>query len=139
MTENELHFLLALQKVEGVGDIIAKKLLNHCGSAEDIFKAKASQLAAIDGVGKILLQNLKDKTIFGQAEKELRYIQENKIKVSFFKEETYPDRLKHCIDSPILLFTAGNINLKNKRIISIVGTRQITSYGTDFCKSLSPI
>ncbi|WP_300565053.1 DNA-processing protein DprA [Flavobacterium sp.] len=136
MTENELHFLLALQKVEGIGDIMAKKLLNHCGSAEAVFKSKASQLAAIDGIGKILLQNLKDKTIFGQAERELQYIQKNNINVSFFKEENYPDRLKHCIDSPILLFTAGNMNLKQKRIISIVGTRQITSYGMDFCKKL---
>lgn len=136
MTENELHFLLALQKVEGVGDITAKKLLNHCGSAEAVFKTKASQLAAIDGIGKFLLQNLKDKTIFGQAEKELRYIQDNRINCSFFKDENYPERLQHCIDSPILLFSAGNINLKEKRIISIVGTRQVTSYGMDFCKKL---
>lgn len=136
MTEKELHFLLALQKVEGVGDIIAKKLLNHFHSAEEIFKAKASQLAAVDGVGKILLQNLKNKTLFVQAEEELQYIQRNNIKVSFFKEEDYPDRLKHCIDSPLLLFTAGNMNLQQKRIISIVGTRQMTSYGMDFCKKL---
>jgi DNA processing protein len=44
--------------------------------------------------------------------------------------------LKHCIDSPILLFSSGNIDLNNRRIISIVGTRQITSYGTEFCKKL---
>ena len=37
MTDQELLSLLALQNVEGVGDIIAKKLLNHCGSAETIF------------------------------------------------------------------------------------------------------
>jgi DNA processing protein len=134
MTENELHYLLALQKVEGVGDIMAKKLLNHFESASAIFKAKTSQLAAIDGVGKVLLHNLKNKTVFGQAEEELRYIQNNNIKVSFFKDDEYPDRLKHCIDSPILLFSAGNISLKQNRIISIVGTRQITGYGMDFCK-----
>lgn len=44
--------------------------------------------------------------------------------------------MKHCIDSPILLFSSGNIDLNNRRIISIVGTRQITSYGTEFCKKL---
>jgi DNA processing protein len=136
MIEKELLYLLALQKVEGVGDIMAKKLLSHCGSAEAIFTAKNSQLAAIDGVGKILLQNLNNKTIFDQAEKELKFIQDNKINVSFFKDENYPERLKNCIDSPILLFTGGNINIKNKKIISIVGTRQITSYGIDFCKKL---
>jgi hypothetical protein len=34
MTEQDLFYLLALQRVEGVGDIMAKKLLTHCGSAE---------------------------------------------------------------------------------------------------------
>jgi hypothetical protein len=35
----------------------------------------------------------------------------------------------------LLLFTSGQINLKNRRIISM-GTRQITSYGTEFCRKL---
>jgi DNA processing protein len=43
--------------------------------------------------------------------------------------------LKHCIDGPVLLFSSGNIDLKNRKMISIVGTRQIT-YGTEFCRKL---
>jgi DNA processing protein len=136
MTDNELFYLLALQRVEGIGDIMGKKLLNHCHTAESVFKTKPSQLASIDGIGKILLKNLNEKTIFRQAEEELKFIQNNNIQVSFFKEDCYPERLKHCMDSPILLFSSGNINLIKKRIISIVGTRQITSYGIDFCKKL---
>ena len=136
ITENELLHLLALQKIDGVGDIMAKKLLQHCGSAEAIFSYKSTQLASIDGVGKILLQNLKNKTVLQQAETELRFIQKNDINVTYFKDENYPDRLKHCVDSPTLLFTSGNINLKKQHIISIVGTRQITPYGIDFCKNL---
>ncbi|MET0760306.1 MAG: DNA-processing protein DprA [Flavobacterium sp.] len=136
MNENDLFYLLALQKVEGVGDIVAKKLLSHCGNAETIFKTKATQLSAIDGIGSVLIKKLKDKTVFEKAETELKFIKENKIQAAFFQEENYPERLKHCIDGPILLFTSGNINLKNRKIISIVGTRQITSYGTEFCKKL---
>jgi DNA processing protein len=34
------------------------------------------------------------------------------------------------------LFSTGNINWNTRKIISIVGTRQITSYGTEFCKKL---
>ena len=136
MTEQDLFHLLALQQVEGVGDIMAKKLINHCGSAEAVFKTKISQLATIDGIGSILIQNLKSKTIFEKAEQELQFIKSNEINVAYFQDENYPDRLKHCIDGPILLFTSGNINLKNKKIISIVGTRQITSYGMEFCRKL---
>lgn len=136
MSDQDLFYLLALLKVDGVGDIMAKKLLTHCGSAESIFSAKTNQIAAIDGVGSSLLKNLKDKTIFEKANKELDFIKSNNINVSFFQDENYPDRLKHCFDSPVLLFNSGNIDLKNRKIISIVGTRQITSYGTEFCRSL---
>ena len=136
MSEQELFYLLALLRVEGVGDIMAKKLLANFGSAEEIFKTKGNQIAAIDGVGSVLLKNLKDKTVFEKANQELEFINKNNIKVSFFKDENYPERLKHCIDAPVLIFSAGNINLDNKRIISIVGTRQITSYGIEFCKKL---
>lgn len=134
MSDQDLFYLLALMKVDGVGDIIAKKLLNHCGNAEAVFKLKTNQIAAIDGIGSALLKNIKDKTIFEKANQELEFVKKNNINVSFFQDETYPDRLKHCIDSPVLIFTGGNINLKDKKVISIVGTRQITSYGTEFCR-----
>lgn len=136
MSDQDLFYLLALQSVDGVGDIMAKKLLLHCGTAETIFKSKSSQLATIDGVGSVLLKNIKEKSIFEKAQKELDFIRANEINISFFQDNTYPDRLKHCIDSPVLLFCSGNIDLKDKKIISIVGTRQITSYGMEFCKKL---
>ncbi|RYD92902.1 MAG: DNA-protecting protein DprA, partial [Sphingobacteriales bacterium] len=36
----------------------------------------------------------------------------------------------------VLLFTSGNINLEGRKVLSIVGTRQVTSYGADFCRKL---
>lgn len=136
MSDQELFYLLALLKVDGVGDIMAKKLITHCGSAEAIFKTKSIQIAAIDGVGSVLLKKLQDESVFEKADQELKFIRSNQINVSYFQAEEYPDRLKHCIDSPVLIFSAGQINLKNKKIISIVGTRQITSYGSEICKKL---
>ena len=136
MTASDLFYTLALQRVEGVGDIMAKKLISHCGSAEGVFKTKSNQLAAIDGVGTTLLKNLKDQSVFDKANKEIAFIQNNNINVAYFQDENYPDKLKHCVDAPLVLFTAGNIDLKSRKIISIVGTRQITSYGMEFCKKL---
>ena len=136
MSDQELFNLLALLRIEGVGDVVAKKLLLHCGSAEEIFKSKSSTLKGIDGIGTFLTNNLKNKTVFEKAEKELKYIQSNDINVMHFQDENYPDKLKHCIDGPVLMFTSGNLDINKRRIISIVGTRQITSYGTEFTKKL---
>lgn len=134
MTEDELFYLLALQRVEGVGDVMAKKLITHCGSADAVFSTKSAQLAAIDGVGSMLLKNIKDKSVFDKATAEMQFIKHNNIKVAYFQDVDYPERLKQCIDGPLLLFSSGAIDLKNRKIISIVGTRQITSYGIDFCR-----
>mgnify|MGYP000010475274 FL=1 len=136
MNDQELFYLLALQRVEGVGDIIAKKLLTHFGHAEAVFKAKPSQLAAIDGIGNVLLQNFKDQSVFAKAESELEFIASHQITATSFQDGDYPERLKHCFDSPLVLFSSGTIDLRNRKTISIVGTRQITSYGIEFCKKL---
>ncbi|GAA4967213.1 DNA-processing protein DprA [Algibacter aquimarinus] len=136
MTENDLLYTLALHHAPKIGDITAKKLISHCGSAEAIFKEKRQNLLKIDGIGTFLLNGLNQKNFLNEAENEIDFIKKNHLKVSYFKDENYPERLKHCIDGPILLFQSGTINLENKPIISIVGARKITSNGIAFCESL---
>ena len=52
MQHTNLYYTLALLQVEAVGDILAKKLITHCGSAEAVFKSKKNTLAKIDSVEK---------------------------------------------------------------------------------------
>nr|WP_321243823.1 DNA-processing protein DprA [uncultured Psychroserpens sp.] len=136
MTTLDLTYVLALQHVPRIGDITAKKLISHCGSAEGVLKEKQSNLLKIDGIGALTIKGLSDSRHLKEAEKELQFIKDNNIKSLYFTDGDYPERLKHCIDSPILLFQAGNINLSQKRIISVIGTRKITTYGVAFCKKM---
>lgn len=136
MRHEELFYLLALQKVENIGDVVAKKLLTTFGSAKAIFDAKSSEIKSIDGIGDSRIKNLRSKVAFEQAEAELRFIEQNNISAISYLDALYPKRLQHCGDGPIVLFQSGNVDLERRRIISIVGTRQITSYGIDFCQKL---
>lgn len=136
MTENDILYILALQHVSNIGDVGAKKLIAHCGSAEAVFKEKKHVLAKIDGIGKVRLNDLGLSTHLIAAEAELEFIEENNIKCLYFEEPNYPDKLKHCIDGPVLLFQSGNMKLQSQRIISIVGTRKITTAGIAFCEKL---
>ena len=115
MNFEDLFYILALQKIEGVGDIVAKKLINHCGSAKEIFSAKSQHLRNIDGIGEVLLKNLKEKSVFQKAESELKFIEKENISVIYFKDKNYPERLKHCIDGPVLLFQSGKIDFETKK------------------------
>ena len=136
MTENNLLYVLALLHVTKVGDITAKKLISHCGTAEAVFKEKKQNLQKIEGIGGYILKDLFDSRHYKAAEQELKFISQNTIKCLYFENDNYPDKLKHCIDGPVVLFQSGNIQLKQQRIISIVGTRKNTTQGIAFCESL---
>jgi len=136
MSKNDLLYYLALQKADGVGAINAKKLLVHCGDAQSVFNEKTSNLSKIAGIGSYVVSALKKKKLFEHAEKELKFIAKNNIGYSLITDANYPDKLKHCADAPIVLFSKGGINLKKKKIISIVGTRNITSYGKSVLEEL---
>lgn len=136
MLHQDLLFALALLKAEGIGDVIAKKLITALGSPEDVFKAKPAALAKIDGIGATLIKNLQHPQLFKEAENELKFIQSENINVLYYKDALYPERLKQCFDAPVLLFTSGNLHLENSKMISVVGTRQVTPHGIEFCKNL---
>lgn len=136
MTESQLIEVLALQKASKIGDITAKKLIHHCGSVEAIFNEKRKNLLQIDGIGSYIISDLFNVHNFREAEHELKFIKENNINWHYFTDDSYPKNLKHCIDGPILIFQTGNVILKNQHMISIVGTRKITTQGIAFCDKL---
>ena len=136
MDLSELLYVLALQHIPNLGDSTAKKLIRHLGSAEAVLKSKKESLLKIDGIGNIKLKGLHDSEHLRAAEAELKFIQENNIRYDYYQDPDYPEKLKHCNDGPILLFSRGKIDLKNKKIISVVGTRNITVHGTAFCEKL---
>jgi DNA processing protein len=136
MSEQEKIYLLALHRLKHVGDATAKKLLDILGSAEAIFNEKSSKLSKINGLGTKRIQSIKTDVDLDGAERELRFINDSKIDFLYFKDHNYPDKLKHCIDGPIILFQKGNVDIKHKPIISIVGTRKITTHGIKFTKQL---
>jgi len=135
MTEPEIIAALRLQAIPNIGDITAKKLISHCGSPMAVFKDKLHHLLKIEGIGQFTLKGLHDAMYLDEAESEYQFLSKENIVASYFMDEDYPTYLKHCVDGPILIFKKGNINLRERRIISVVGTRNITSYGTAFCEA----
>lgn len=127
---------IALTLIPGVGSVNARMLLNHFGSAEDVFKAKKHQLLSILRIGEKTAQSILQHDFFARAEEELAFIEKYKLKTFFYNDEDYPKRLKNCYDAPMLLYYKGNAELNSTRIISIVGTRNATPYGKELTDAL---
>lgn len=130
---------IALTLINGVGTLIAKKLLYHFGNEEEVFKASQKELLQVEGIGKKTAEAIVGTNALAQAEQELAFIEKHQIEVLFHDNENYPKRLKNCYDSPLLLYYKGNADLNQSRIISIVGTRNATAYGKMLCKQLAEI
>ena len=125
---------IALTCIPEVGDITARHLLSYCGTPEEIFKASKSELLKIPGIGPKIAKRITESTAFVRAEEELKFIDQHRIKTYFIADELYPSRLKDCLDAPIMLYFKGEVDFKTLKIISVVGTRNATTYGKDLCK-----
>jgi DNA processing protein len=133
---NDLLYLIALTQTENIGPIIAKQLIGYCGGAEAVFKEKPSRLLKIPGIGMQTVSGLKNKDSITKAEKELHFIQKENIKALVQSDSLYPGRLKHFPDSPLVLFFKGEADLNTEHVVSIVGTRNISSYGKHLTEQL---
>jgi DNA processing protein len=127
---------IALAFVPGIGGVTGRALLGHFGTAEAIFNAKKSHLTTVPGIGGKTADLILSKQGFDRAEKEMQFIEKYKIKPLFFTDEDYPSRLKHCFDAPLILYFKGNADLNKTKVISIVGTRNATTYGKELCQQL---
>jgi len=134
----QLLYHIAITSIPNIGDVTAKKLIAYCGSSEQVFSEKKSLLEKIPGIGALNAQKIiQHKTeALAIAEEELGFIKKNNVVPLFYLNDNYPKRLLHCEDGPILIYTKGNIELNNPKVISIVGTRKATDYGKDFCEKI---
>lgn len=122
--------------INGVGDILARHLLQTLGDAEAVFMEKRQSLEKVPGIGSFTATEIKRPEVLLQAEKELSFIEKNRISCYFMTDVNYPKRLRECPDAPVLFYFKGNADLDTTRIISIVGTRRSTDYGRELTENL---
>lgn len=134
--KNDLLYLIALKKTPLVGDVTAKKLIAHFGSAESVFGQRKEILEKVSGIGKKIAHHLFSSQYLHEAEAELRFAEQHNLRIVSYADADYPFFLKQCVDSPVVYYQRGNIQLQNKRLLAIVGTRHATHTGMAFCEQL---
>ena len=132
MSSIDLTYQIGLTLLDGVGDVLAKNLIAYCGSAEQVFKTNKAQLEKIPGIGSYTSNAIfKSNSVLERAEKEVKFIHDNAIQALFFTNKNFPQRLKNCNDSPVMLYYKGNADLNTGKIVAVVGTRTPSPYGRE--------
>ncbi|MCH1437348.1 MAG: hypothetical protein L7U70_04615 [Flavobacteriales bacterium] len=111
----ERIYQIALTLVPKVGDVIAKKLIAYCGSAEAVFKEPKKNLMRIPGIGSVLANTIVSKDLLSAAEFELRFMEQNGVQPLYYKDDDYPFRLKQCVGSPIVMYQKGHQHRRNTK------------------------
>ena len=135
MTDKQIY-QIGLTMINGVGDILARHLLEALGDAEAVFTEKRQSLEKISGIGDSIITEIKRADVLLRAEKELAFAQKNGISIYFLKDMNYPERLRECPDAPVLFYFKGNADLNAAHIISVVGTRRASTYGQEVTERL---
>lgn len=136
MEKDLLIYKLAFNFIKGIGAVNTKNLISHCGGIKEVFYASKRQLLQVPGIASTKADIILNSAALYEAEKEYERVIKNKIGVHFYLDENYPEKLKHYEDAPVLLYSLGNIDFSDKKIVAIVGTRKVTDYGSILCERI---
>jgi DNA processing protein len=127
---------LALTLTPGLGPTRSRKLVEHFGSADAVFRASLTELEG-SGIQAVSAQALATGKSIELAQEELARAAAAEVALLSLDDPCYPSRLKEIYDPPILLYVRGNPELLAKPGIAMVGTRHPTPYGTGMAERLA--
>lgn len=129
---DERYYFARLAVTEGIGAVLAKKLVAYCGGAAAVYERNLKQLATIPGIGTQNIQHLFSQKAKEDAEQVMRDVERLGLRMIPYTDSDYPRRLVQCHDAPLLLFQKGRTDLNPAYALSVVGTRYATDYGKGF-------
>ena len=132
---DEVFYAMALTRLTNFNYQQALELYKAVGSAQMLYEHRNEIGDVLKDCSPHLVKALKDwDEPMKRADFELKYMQEHSIRALTLMDDDYPQRLLECPDAPIVLYFTGNCDLNQAKIVSIVGTRNITTYGQDLVR-----
>lgn len=137
----EKIYKIAAPLLQGIGIVNTKTLIAYVGGVTNLFELSENEIAELSDLPLKKVKKFNRKAAITRAEQEVKFMEENGVQFHYYLDGSYPAGLKFCEDSPIVLFSKGNVNF-NQQNIAIVGTRKASSYGIkitkQFVKDIAP-
>lgn len=128
---------LALTFVPHLGVRGTVHLLDVYGLAERIFAASESDLAERAQLRTDIARSIVRRAGFAEAEREMKHCSRHGIEIVASTDVAYPEFVRTAADYPHILYMKGDASaLRSPHVLSIVGTRKMTSYGERVCNEI---
>lgn len=138
-TSIEKAAVCALGKIFGFRPKTGISLMKHFGSAMAVFEAGQERIRQVMGPfndvnGKLTLKEVEE------CMRMLERLSGEGVDFISINDESYPRLLKECDDPPLGLYVKSATPAKelwnDRRIIAVVGTRDLSSYGEYWCREI---
>jgi len=130
-------YLYWLDRIEGLGPLAKKNLIDAYGDAENIFRASEKHLKYILDEKKLkLLMDAKEMVEMEDAFEELK---RKKIHMVCYHEDGYPEKLIHIPDPPFAMYYVGKLPQNELPAVAVIGARECSSYGEYIASELGKV
>jgi len=134
---DELLNNIALSLIPQIGPGIFRNIISYCGSSRNFFTMPRGKAEKIPGIGaKLLSLRSQHSQCLKLADQIIGDCIKKDVQIHTYLDPSYPHRLKAFADSPVFIFSKGNINLNPERTIGIVGTRNASEYGKSITRKI---
>jgi len=127
MTSREAY--IALNRIEGIGPVRVRALVEALGSPEAVLAASPVALAAVRGVGPKVAENVGAQRAGLDAGAEEAAAAKLGARLVTPVDADYPAPLKTIYDPPLCLYVRGTLEKKDEQALAVVGTRRASHYG----------
>ncbi len=126
----EQYHRVALSRVPSIGAKLFRSLTAHFGSAEEALAARPRELLGVAGIGEQTAAHFAGDRHRRQADNILHFAERNDISILCCLDDNYPQRLAPHTGAPPILYYRGTADLQSSRSIAVVGTRNMSAYGS---------
>lgn len=138
-TNEEKYSLCALNRIFGFEPMAGHSLITRVGSASGIFRLSEKEISQLTGPYSKYRGAINRRALDTAAE-ELENLAVHGITFIGLTEDAYPELLAECEDAPLGLYIRSSTPAERlfhpKRKIAVVGTRDISPYGQEWCRRL---
>ena len=126
--QDDLRYWLGFHRVQGIGAVRLRGLLEAFGDLERAWNATSAELRRA-GLNPELVRSVQQTSRTLDLDAELEQIRTSGYHVIRLSDPNYPERLKQVASPPILLYLWGQFDPADQLAVALVGTRRPTEYG----------
>ncbi len=127
--EDKRKYQYWMKCIPGIGNKKLRKLVEYCGSAQEVYGLGEQELKNVEGLRSCDVQAILESRERFDPEKEARVLEETGVSMITLEEEEFPERLRHLADCPYALFYKGDLPKEEEKTAAVVGARMCSSYG----------